>query len=230
MAAMNTKLGKQMHTPKGPIDVHLLRGYLYGEYAKDFLGTHGAQMQDSQRARAYVEHEAELHMSVGMMVSSAFKLPLHQAAATRALSDLTAHERTRFEPQITKLLRDRQAPEPAARKGCFIATAAMGTPLAPEIGILSDFRDDVLLSTAPGRALVGAYERFSPPIAGAISRSATLCTLVRVLVVWPATKLVRWSSSMSPTTDLRHMLGPRGRQDPTAGAQRPTQPGEADRA
>lgn len=109
MAAMNTKLGKQTHVSNGPIDVHVLRGYLYGEYARTFLEAHRGQMEDARRAQGYLEHEAELHMYAGMMVLSAFKLPLHQAAATRAVSDLAPHERALFEPQITALLQRRQS-------------------------------------------------------------------------------------------------------------------------
>jgi len=52
-----------------------------------------------------------------------------------------------------------------ADRGCFIATAAFGTPHAKEIDELRAFRDHILLSNTLGELFVDAYYRFSPPIA-----------------------------------------------------------------
>lgn len=78
-------------------------------------------------------------------------------------------------------------------KGCFLATAAWGTPLATEIDSLRHFRDQILLDYALGRKFVSTYYRYSPPVAAIIARHDTLRTLVRFTLrplVWLADRLV----------------------------------------
>jgi len=62
---------------------------------------------------------------------------------------------------------------------CFIATAAYGTPLAEEIQILREFRDEYLLTNPLGQALVGVYYGVSPPIAEYITEHPSLKPIVR---------------------------------------------------
>jgi hypothetical protein len=77
---------------------------------------------------------------------------------------------------------------------CFIATAALGDAFAPEITVLSAFRDDVLLRSQIGRTFVRLYYARSPSIAAVIARSAFLRRAAMVLIVRPSVKLVqRWS-------------------------------------
>jgi hypothetical protein len=64
-------------------------------------------------------------------------------------------------------------------KICFIATAAYGTPMAEEIQILREFRDEYLLTNPLGQALVGTYYRVSPPIAQFIIEHPSLKPIVR---------------------------------------------------
>jgi hypothetical protein len=63
--------------------------------------------------------------------------------------------------------------------GCFIATAAYGTPMAGEIQILRDFRDEYLLTNPVGSTLVDLYYRVSPPIAEFITEHPGLKPIVR---------------------------------------------------
>jgi hypothetical protein len=64
--------------------------------------------------------------------------------------------------------------------GCFIATAAYGTPMAREVAILSRFRDEHLMKTRAGRASVRLYYKFSPPIADFIRQSEFFKAVVRL--------------------------------------------------
>lgn len=63
--------------------------------------------------------------------------------------------------------------------GCFIATAAYGTPMADEIQILREFRDKYLLTNPLGQVLVDFYYGVSPPIADVIAEHPSLKPIVR---------------------------------------------------
>ena len=61
--------------------------------------------------------------------------------------------------------------EAKSKKGCFIATAVYGTPLAKEIDVLRQFRDTYLEKKLIGRSTVSLYYTISPYIVPLISKS-----------------------------------------------------------
>jgi hypothetical protein len=70
----------------------------------------------------------------------------------------------------------------AARNSCFVATAAYGSYLEPEVELLRNFRDRWLLTNGPGRAFVEFYYRHSPPIADWIAEREWARSLTRILL------------------------------------------------
>jgi hypothetical protein len=74
--------------------------------------------------------------------------------------------------------------------GCFIATAAYGSPAAEQLDVLRGFRDGVLLESTAGSQLVDLYYRLSPPIADFVSGNSFLGTVVREILVDPVVWVV----------------------------------------
>lgn len=88
------------------------------------------------------------------------------------------------------------APPPAEDEGCFIAAAAFGSPMAEEIDILREFRDEILLPNGFGAAFVSLYYKSSPPIADFISQHEFLKTIVREGFVAPIVAILEWSRDL----------------------------------
>jgi hypothetical protein len=117
----------------------------------------------------------------GQMIASAIGDLIAQTkyyVAVRATNDLNQHGPIRV-AEITTTARTFATVSP-----CFIATAAYGTPLAAEIGVLRGLRDRYLASTQPGRWLIEAYYRIGPAAAGVIARHESLRSLTRSMLSW----------------------------------------------
>ena len=66
--------------------------------------------------------------------------------------------------------------------GCFIATAAFGTPFSEELNVLRDWRDQSLNQSSYGRLFIQAYYATSPRIADFIRRHAGARAATRILL------------------------------------------------
>ncbi|HWE26505.1 MAG TPA: CFI-box-CTERM domain-containing protein, partial [Polyangia bacterium] len=66
--------------------------------------------------------------------------------------------------------------------GCFIATAAYGSPMAKELDALRAVRDRALLTNPLGRLAVAGYYALSPPVARAIAADERLRAGARALL------------------------------------------------
>jgi len=64
--------------------------------------------------------------------------------------------------------------------GCFIATAAYGSPMAPQVKVLREMRDRFLLCSGLGKTLVDVYYAYSPAAADFVAQHAALRAVVRV--------------------------------------------------
>jgi hypothetical protein len=70
--------------------------------------------------------------------------------------------------------------------GCFIATAAYGSPFESHVRILREFRDVCLMQSKPGRAFVELYYKYSPAVADIIAKRDWM----RMIVRWGLAPLV----------------------------------------
>jgi len=71
-------------------------------------------------------------------------------------------------------------PPPEDDDSCFIATAAYGSYMEPEVQLLRDFRDRHLLTNRPGQVFVNWYYRTSPSVADVIAESGSLRLITRI--------------------------------------------------
>ncbi|MCM8769662.1 MAG: hypothetical protein NC911_08370 [Candidatus Omnitrophica bacterium] len=92
------------------------------------------------------------------------------------------------------------APRPVGSSGggCFIATAAFGSPLAKQINLLRRFRDEILLENLFGKKFVSWYYRHGPAAAGYLEHHPLLKPMVRaclyplIVAAWLCLNSLLW--------------------------------------
>lgn len=80
------------------------------------------------------------------------------------------------------------------KPGCFIATAAYGSELAPPVQFLREFRDNVVLESRYSKffeKILDVYYIFSPSIAKAMMEHNALKLLIKYVIVWPFVKIAQ---------------------------------------
>lgn len=109
--------------------------------------------------------------------------------ASHTFTDPGDHEVTLFILDDEDNILDTTTETVNVREGCFIATAACGTPDHDQVETLRAFRDSTLKGNTIGELFVRLYYATSPPIADWIARSSRRRSIVRSAVVRPAARL-----------------------------------------
>jgi len=77
---------------------------------------------------------------------------------------------------------------PQKKKGCFIATAALGSELHPHVQMLREYRDNVLLKSPHKKQfekILDVYYTFSPEIAESMKSHKNFARVMKYMVVYP---------------------------------------------
>ncbi len=80
---------------------------------------------------------------------------------------------------------------------CFIATAAYGTPMASEVVLLKQFRNEYLLTNPIGKIFVNSYYKVSPQIADFVRKHPILKSAIRETLaplIWISEESLKFKS------------------------------------
>jgi hypothetical protein len=159
-----------------PDEKELVKKELSQRYYQHYLGiinTPEDQVQPGSEAGPLAESEEDLAETEGAAgcdelaaIQEVGPITLTPPAGPEAAADLAA----------------KPADKTAKKKYCFIATAAYGSPLAREVVLLQNYRDDYLSQNPLGEKFIRAYYWFSPYFARQVSRSTSLRLLTRCLL------------------------------------------------
>jgi len=148
-----------------------------------YVGEGRVRQRLSDHLRTKESGEAKVHVRYYRCQYTGSK----SRAEQRERVEMASFEDEWGETPEENVYRWKNPPERAKSKSeCFIATATYDTPLAAEIQVLRNFRDECLERNVLGRMLVVLYYKVSPTIARRISisqiRQKTMRTLIDPLV------------------------------------------------
>ena len=118
-------------------------------------------------------------------IDTALRIKPNHPEALKAKETMALMEVVAKEQDIENKKREQKS-----ASGCFIATAAYGTPFSEEIDVLRNWRDDFLEASYPGRLFIRTYYSLSPPVADNISESDGKRKIVRI-ALGPIVKVLK---------------------------------------
>ena len=138
------------------------------------------------RAHDLARHQSRYFIGMGLS-----KMVANKAAYDQALMALPPLECLAREEKARSVEQQQSAQTTPKKSGCFIATAAYGSPLAPEVLTFRRFRDEVLLTSKLGSLFVRSYYLASPPLALVISKMRILRVATRYLLLEPILRFLK---------------------------------------
>lgn len=197
-----------LQTRYNPTDRSYLIGGLYSKIAqiyqfhKDDRRLYRANEQSRVNAERALEFHPELpepHLILGIVHNLAkdrdrainhFEAYLRLVESTPSPAPTDEGMTQIVRQTLVSLRRDAPRPTDAERSGCFIATAVYGNVNHPDVRLLQEFRDGVLLSSVLGRFLVSSYYLISPAFATLIRTQRTRC-FIKALFLRPVIAILR---------------------------------------
>lgn len=164
-------------------------------HARELLWISAAYAKQDQWHKALdaAEKASRAHELNGQTALAAMALGLATDTSHEMCFEARAEIKRDFVPNAEKDMRQTVAQESQATGGtktdskdsCFIATAAYGSPFAPEVESLRQFRDARLRPHHLGRMAVRFYEQCSPPLASWLAHRPNVRIWVRRFVLSP---------------------------------------------
>ena len=197
-----------LQTRYSPTDRNYLIGGLYSKIAqlyqthKDNRHLHRANEQSRINAEKALEFNPELpepHLILGIVYNLAkdreraishFETYFRLVESTPSPSPMDELMTQIVRQTLVSLRSEIPQPTEAEQSRCFVATAVYGNVDHPDVLLLREFRDEVLLPSALGRAFISFYYSTSPFLVASI-RTERAKSIIKTLVIRPAIWIVR---------------------------------------